>query len=96
MTSDNLRFNRDADRLELSGELDIEGLGDLVREVTAFAGTPLEFDLSGLTFVDSSGIAVLLQVKRERPNTRIVGASDSMRALFRSLGVEALLLDDAC
>ena len=78
----------------MAGELDLEGLGDLVREVTAFNGAPLEFDLSELTMVDSSGIAVLLQVKRERPNTRIVGARPAIRQLFRLVGVETLLLDD--
>ena len=62
---------KSADRnllLELSGELDHHGAQAALRELEealdAALPRKLVLDLSGLTFMDSSGIAVVLRAKR--------------------------------
>ena len=63
---------RSADRnllLELSGELDHHGARTALREIEealdAALPRKLVLDLSGITFMDSSGIAVLLRAQRQ-------------------------------
>ena len=49
----------------ISGEIDHHGAGEIMaelnREIDAALPNRLELDLSGVTFMDSSGIAVLLR-----------------------------------
>ena len=88
-------LTRDADRLELHGELDLGSVASLLHEIASnTTADSLVLDLSGLKFIDARGIAALLRVRRSHPATRIVGVSSRMRSLFCLTGVEALLLDD--
>lgn len=52
----------------ISGEVDHHGareiMGELDREINAALPRRLALDLSGVTFMDSSGIAVLLRARR--------------------------------
>ena len=52
----------------ISGEVDHHGAREIMsaldREIDAVLPNRLELDLSGVTFMDSSGIAVLLRAKR--------------------------------
>ena len=96
MPSDNLRVHLDSGRLQLSGELDLENATDVLRAAAALDGSTLILDLRGLEFIDSSGIAVLLRIRRRNPRCRIVDASPAVRHLFTLVGVEHLLLDDPC
>lgn len=54
--------------LAVSGEIDHHGAGEIMaeldREVDAHLPRRLRLDLSGVTFMDSSGIAVLLRAQR--------------------------------
>ena len=54
--------------LELSGELDHQGAAQSIRELelALVAALPLHLalDLSGVTFMDSSGIALILRARR--------------------------------
>jgi len=50
--------------IRISGELDISNIADIEAELGAILGTatpPVTIDLSSLTFIDSSGIAMLLR-----------------------------------
>jgi anti-anti-sigma factor len=96
MPSDNLLLRLDSGRLQLSGELDLENAADVLRAAAALDGSTLVIDLSGLGFIDSSGIAVLLRLRRRHPRCRMIGASPAVRHLFAIVGVETLLLDDLC
>lgn len=53
----------------LSGEIDHHGardiMGELTRAIRQELPVRLTLDLSGVTFMDSSGIAVLIRAKRE-------------------------------
>lgn len=54
--------------LELSGELDHQGAAQAIRELELALDTALPLhlalDLSGVTFMDSSGIALILRAQR--------------------------------
>lgn len=88
----------DATVLRLWGEMDISSVG-AVRPVIdeALAGAPdsLVVDLSGLTFMDSSGIALLLSVAERVERMRLRHPSDSICRLIELTGLEdALPVDD--
>lgn len=53
-------------RLALAGELDLASCGALAArlEELAATSTPVHVDISGLTFIDSSGLAVLIRHAR--------------------------------
>ena len=93
MPSENLLLRLESGRLELRGELDLDSAPEVLSAAAALDGSTLVIDLRGLTFIDSSGIAVLLRIRRGRPRCRIIGASPSVRHLFAIVGVEELLLD---
>jgi len=65
-----VEFTDDGDRsvLALTGELDIDSVGGLRERVQEhLAGSQvraLTLDLSGLTFLDSSGLGLLLEIRR--------------------------------
>lgn len=54
-------------RLELAGELDLASCQQLAARLEALAThrTPVRLDISGLTFIDSSGLAVLVRHARD-------------------------------
>jgi anti-anti-sigma factor len=64
------QFTGDGDRsvLALSGELDIDSVGELREQAQTHLSSGqyrvLTLDLSGLTFLDSSGLGLLLEVRR--------------------------------
>jgi anti-sigma B factor antagonist len=82
--------------VELRGELDVVSAPELRRRLLEFVARHDErsfvLDLSGLTFVGSAGIAVLVVVDRavrERGGTLTLdGASAATRRLLRVAGVE--------
>src|SRR5436189_287894 len=91
----------DADgvRLVLGGELDLAGAGDLQDAATrALREQPavLVVDLDGLRFIDSSGIAALLQVSNQARaagvahRTQCAPTSDA-HAVIATLGLQANL-----
>ena len=55
----------------------------------------IDLDLSGLTFTDSSGIAVILRTYRRMSQLRggmtVVHAPDQARRVFRAAGLEKLV-----
>jgi anti-sigma B factor antagonist len=65
-----VEFTDDGDRsvLTLTGELDIDSVGELreqaQRQLSDGRCQALTLDLSGLTFLDSSGLGLLLEVRR--------------------------------
>ena len=67
--------------LVLTGELDIATIDQLraaVGEVLSAAGRSLELDLAEITFLDSSGLGVLVELRnllRERGGSLTIGAA---------------------
>jgi anti-sigma B factor antagonist len=66
----NVEFFRDTTEVDgvhlvvLQGELDMASAKGLADWLADIAGSPVVVDLSGLTFMDSSGISALLEAKK--------------------------------
>jgi anti-sigma B factor antagonist len=88
--------------LAVSGEVDVATSPQLRRELHAMldsGSTEVVVDFSGTTFVDSSGLGVLVGAyKRLRDSgtgtIRIVGTQPSVRKVFEITGLDAALLTD--
>jgi anti-sigma B factor antagonist len=59
--------------LRVVGEVDLATAHDLVVAATSHADVPVRLDLSGVTFIDSTGISALLEIRRsaERVGGRV-------------------------
>ena len=75
-TSDSVRF---------SGEIDMSTAPMLIEAVLQSDSS--EIDLSGITFMDSSGMHALIDLKAARPSLRIVAASPTVRRLVQLTGL---------
>lgn len=86
-------------RAELSGELDHHRaravMEELDRQIDLALPRELVLDLAGLTFTDSSGIAVLLRawkaMLRIRGGMKIVNTPDQEARVFRAAGLQRML-----
>jgi anti-anti-sigma factor len=83
----------------ISGELDIvsvERLKGPLDDLVTRTPTRLDLDLSGLTFMDSSGLALLLGVANHLGPLRVFGASLLIRRVIEATGLTGILqLQDA-
>ena len=79
-------------RLTLRGELDLGSAAEL-EQALAEAGSDVLLDLRGLTFMDSTGVRVLLETaERLGPGLRIVPpASGEARVTIEQTGIAPLL-----
>jgi anti-sigma B factor antagonist len=59
--------------LRVSGELDLMTEPELEAALAAVAAPPTRVDLSGLAFMDSTGLRALLSAAREYPELQISG-----------------------
>ena len=83
----------------LTGELDHhrakEVMAELDRQIDAVLPRSLTIDLRGLTFTDSSGIAVLLRAYRRmgqlRGSVTVVNAPDQAQRVFQAAGLQKLI-----
>ena len=88
----------------LAGEIDVETARDLRQVLDEFAGGPQDvvFDMSAVEFIDSSGLGLLLSVRRLGALT-LRGLSDRAYRLFELTGlhevfkierIDAVVLDE--
>jgi anti-anti-sigma factor len=81
----------------LSGEIDFTSSGPIQSTLLSMilpGGGVVVADLTGVTFLDSSGLGVLVQAHRtavERDNRLIVVASPPVRKLLRLTGLDSVL-----
>jgi anti-anti-sigma factor len=78
----------------LSGELDIssaETLRVAVEEIVATGPTHLVFDLSRLTFMDSSGIAVMVYAANNVAKVELLHPSSIVRRVVEATGLAEIL-----
>ena len=60
-----VRVNGEHAKIVLSGDVDLQTTSDLKAEITKITGvTQLEIDASSVTYIDSSGVAVLLLARQ--------------------------------
>ena len=84
---------------QVAGELDHHGaklvMEELDRRIDAAQPRELTLDLSGLTFTDSSGIAVLLRAHRRmgqvQGSMRVVNTPDQAGRVFQAAGLERII-----
>lgn len=86
-----LLVREDDSTLVVSGEIDMSTAGMLWVTINATFG-PAEaarLDLTEVTFIDSSGISVLLRAAKER-DLRVVGASRQVQRVLDMAGLIAM------
>lgn len=84
------RYRRDEDgRIVVTGDIDMASAAAF-RPVLLASTDPIELDLSGVTFMDSAGVTVLLQARTVRP-VRITATSAQVARLLDLLGLTELL-----
>lgn len=84
--------------IKLSGEIDmsnVDSLRRLIEPVVARAPERVIFDLSSLTFMDSSGIALLLQVSAKAGAVRLRAPSALVRRMIDATGLTDVLVVDS-
>ena len=81
--------------LRLDGELDLATAALLRARLREFDAQALTLDLTGVSFTDSTGLAILLEARtrarRSGTTLRIRGASGQTRELLERTGVLTLL-----
>jgi anti-anti-sigma factor len=77
--------------LALRGELDLVGAARLRQYLQQVTAETLLIGLDDLTFLDSSGLAVLLGAKRERPDMHFRGARGDVRRVLERTGTLAYI-----
>ena len=78
----------------ISGELDIVSVGHLtgkIDDLLARTPTRLDLDLSGLAFMDSSGLALLLGLANRLGPLRVFGANLLIRRVIEVTGLTGIL-----
>ena len=81
--------------VRVSGELDL-ATAPAVVSACRTAGTPLVFDLSGITFIDSAGLRGLLEAAGEDRAPVVVSPSAVVRRLIEAAGLEdAITVEEA-
>ena len=81
--------------VKLSGEIDmsnVESLRGVIEPVLENAHERVDFDLSDLSFMDSSGIALLLRVAAKTGSVRLRGPSALVRRMVEATGLSDVLL----
>ena len=91
-------------RVIVAGELDAAtgprlrtALSDLAGRSSANGGHDVLVDLTGVRFMDSTGLGVIVksagQMRRSERSLRVVGAQDRVRHVFETAGMISLLAD---
>ena len=90
-----LSFERVGSCVRVYGELDASAAGLLHDRVAAFAAlsaTPLNVDLSEVTFLDARGLSALIQLRDSIPSMRIVDISIQVRRTLEITGTADFVL----
>ncbi len=80
--------------LTIVGELDIASVGvvdDAIDEYLSDESRRVVFDLGGLTFMDSTGLALMLQVSKKVDTIEIHNATPIVRRVIEATGLEEIL-----
>jgi anti-anti-sigma factor len=81
--------------IRLSGELDLmnaERVGAVIEAELSGGNERLVFDVSGLEFMDSSGIALLVSATRKAPQVEVRNPTPIVRRLIELTGLTEILL----
>lgn len=90
-----ITFDGDGIMLELSGEIDMSNVDSLrakIEPVITKRPQPVTFDLHDLAFMDSSGIALLLQIAAQAQSVRVHRPSPLVRRMIEATGLTEILV----
>ena len=79
-------------RPTVRGECDVATAGEIEAWLNSFDTTMLEVDLSGVSFIDSSGLKAFLNVRRRNANMRVVQPSAVVVRLLKITATHDLLV----
>ena len=80
--------------VKIAGELDLATVPGVQRELDPLVQSPpgrVVFDLSGVSFMDSSGIAMLLRVAEKVESIEVRDPSVAVQTVIRATGLSAVL-----
>lgn len=85
--ADELNWQREAATLHLTGELDSDTVGSLWRQREQIMAGVKVLDLSGLSRVDTSGLALLIHLvasaRRQNVEVALLGATENLQTLTK-------------
>ena len=91
----------DVARVTLRGELDLDRAGALAEELSSLAGrgaSSVVVDVSGLNFIDSSGLRALLSAREQLESAgatlRLAELSPAVDRVLEMTGTRSLLVPD--
>ena len=90
-----ITFDGEGIVIELSGEIDMSNVDELrakIEPVVAKRPQPVVFDLRDLAFMDSSGIALLLQITARAESVRLRRPSALLRRMIEATGLADVLV----
>jgi anti-anti-sigma factor len=75
-------------RIAVRGEIDLATVASLETQIDQHAGQPIMLDLSGVSFIDSMGLTLLI---RRASELVVAAASAEVERLIRVCGLEGVL-----
>ena len=82
-------------RPSICGECDLSNAPQVASWLESFDGAPIDLDLSGVTFLDSSALHVLMKARQRNPTMRIGAASPIVLRLLEVTGTTNYLMGAA-
>jgi anti-sigma B factor antagonist len=83
-------LNVSENRVKVTGELDVLTAPSVIEAVVK--AMTVELDLSEVTFVDSSGVHALIQLRNRRSEFHIVAISPPVKRVLETTGIAQALL----
>jgi anti-anti-sigma factor len=78
-------------QLVVSGDMDLATAPVLQRAATKLGGPSISLDLSGVAFIDSTGLHLLLDLRRAHGRMRLVASSPAVDKLLAITGTRHYL-----
>jgi len=79
-------------RPAICGDCDFAAVRDIEAWLATFDGRPLEVDLSGVTFFDSSALRAVLNARGRNPHVRVVKPSKAVVRVLEITGTTNYLV----
>ena len=95
MTTPLLEFDNVDGRRAIRGDCDVTNADQIDSWLAGFDGAPIDLDLSGVTFLDSSILHVLMKVKQRNGRLHLVNPSAVVLRLLDITGTRDYLMNDA-
>jgi anti-anti-sigma factor len=78
-------------QLVVSGDMDLATTPVLLKAAAKLTGRPIELDLAGVAFIDSTGLHLLLDLRKTQGRLRLVGSSPAVDRVLEITGTREFL-----